>query len=86
MSPLAAADGGITVVSSSVWKLGQPNTDAPGNRFVELNGERVQDASGSRLEVCNGKVWTLGRLGNWWTYDAGTWKDSGSAVLPCAVP
>jgi len=62
------------------------NTAAPGNYFVEINGERVQGASGSRLEVCNGKIYTLGRALNWWTYNNGSWLDSGSAVLPCTIP
>jgi hypothetical protein len=76
-------DGSIIQISERTWKLGEDNPAAPGNRFVEINGVRVQDASGSKLEVCNGKIWTLGRLGMWWTYESGKWVDIGSAVLPC---
>jgi hypothetical protein len=79
-------DGSVIQISEHTWKLGEENPAAPGNRFIEINGERLQDASGSRLEVCNGKVWTLGRARTWWTYESGSWIDSGSAVLPCKVP
>jgi hypothetical protein len=78
-------DGSIIVFSEAKWTLSAENPGAPGNRYVEVNGQRLGDASGSRLEVCNGKVMVYGRLGNWWTYDGG-WIDSGSAVLPCKVP
>jgi hypothetical protein len=67
-------------------EAGRRKSSSAREPIIEINGERLQDASGSRLEVCNGKVWTLGRARTWWTYESGSWIDSGSAVLPCKVP
>jgi hypothetical protein len=78
-------DGTILIknctTAAGTWSFGAPASWAPGNWWINLNGQSAAGV-GSQLVVANGgMVYTLGTDGNWYLW-VGGWTWVGQPALP----
>src|SRR5215469_5727175 len=78
-------DGTILIenltTAAGTWSFGVPASGAPGNWWINLNGQSTA-GEGSQLVVANGgMVYLLGTDGNWYLW-VGGWTWVGQPALP----
>jgi hypothetical protein len=73
--------GGQSPQCTDNWTLGEP-TEPVGNYYILKNGISVQGAKGSKIALCRGSVYVLGRDLKWWKW-TGQWLQTGLGKLPC---
>jgi hypothetical protein len=83
LEPYCSIDkpGGQSPECMDHWTLGEP-TEPAGNYMILRNGVSVQGAKGSKIALCRGSVYVLGRDVKWWKW-TGQWLQTGQGKLPC---
>ena len=78
-------DGSVLVGSlqtlAGTWTFGAAYPWAPGNWFINLNGQSAAGGIGSELVVANdGQVYALGTDDNWYVWQNGAWYGSANPL------
>jgi hypothetical protein len=75
---IPSPDGSVLVGSletlAGTWTLGATYPGAPGNWYINLNGQSAAGGAGSEIVVANdSQVYAFGTDGNWWVWQNGAW-------------
>jgi hypothetical protein len=73
----------IIVTATDTWTLGAESTTYKGFYLILKNSKSVGGAVGSKLALCQGSIYAIGRNTNWWQYLKNTWRDTNLKTLPC---
>jgi hypothetical protein len=71
-------DGSVLLGSlqtpDGTWTFGAVDPSAPGNWYINLNGQQAANGIGPELVVANGsQVYAIGTDGNWYVWSNGAW-------------
>jgi hypothetical protein len=72
---------GSLQTSAGTWTFGAPYPEAPGNWYINLNGQSAGGGAGSEIVVANdGQAYALGTDDYWYVWQNGGWHGSSNPL------